>query len=704
MPVQSSPLCQLPAEILIEIALDVTIPATPHGSPIALAPLLLTCKVIYFCLRFDRCAPLYADIFRSKFDTRAAVRRMGKRAKESSGLAAQLKKHCTALHRVRAGDIYSEHLEQDLWTMWTMTLENDGRNEAHLDWARLDVFLDAYLRTRLWDSREQYHNWPAESTANSLAIWLYWSRLTAARSFALVPQQRKQLQDLLRPFVITTLRYPSFCAPDNHFCLPLPRDISIDTLHMFETPHGFYPLYRDPKEYTERINHYGKTIVVAPPLIAQGAKLLYMTLSDIPFQVPDSLPLTREIAVQLGWMFVGPTQEDLVEANSHRSVKLIGRGDWDWDSRLSEEERRFENGDYWRTGLRAKSAKWENDWYRMRDCANPWKKAAGITYTFGMLTGLWQGRILIPAVDEYFTLNASTELPADFSDQNPRLFTMPTFMNLREHHCIMPAIPAGHGGSKENNDDGICNGWFPSVQISESRGMAFVRTHKPNITSQYETYVEGRPNSHSEETCPACLQRREHEECMFRARIQANALAAGSHGCVEAGLSPSSSLCSSPSVTKEVDARPCQPGMQRSYCASKNTVDVAEIRQEMNKRLAPGEDVEEIINNVMSSEPQDDDSDGDTETADDVEDIAAADRSCTGISDIIITGETLPRHGAAWNHYRFYGRVRQWDGLIAIVRVPARNPRLGNFVGSWRVRTSDKEAIPLEGPFVVSRV
>ena len=39
--------------------------------------------------------------------------------------------------------------------------------------------------------------------------------------------------------------------------------------------------------------------------------------------------------------------------------------------------------------------------------------------------------------------------------------------------------------------------------------------------------------------------------------------------------------------------------------------------------------------------------------------------------DLILTGETDPRHGQAWHHYRFYGRVRKWDGCVAILRVPA---------------------------------
>jgi hypothetical protein len=65
--------------------------------------------------------------------------------------------------------------------------------------------------------------------------------------------------------------------------------------------------------------------------------------------------------------------------------------------------------------------------------------------------------------------------------------------------------------------------------------------------------------------------------------------------------------------------------------------------------------------------------------------------TCTGIRDIIFTGEvrnsscidplisksdhfakTDTDHGMAWGRYTFLGRVRSWDGLIALVRLPVR--------------------------------
>lgn len=70
----------------------------------------------------------------------------------------------------------------------------------------------------------------------------------------------------------------------------------------------------------------------------------------------------------------------------------------------------------------------------------------------------------------------------------------------------------------------------------------------------------------------------------------------------------------------------------------------------------------------------------------------------------------------AWFHHRYYGRVRRYDGLVAIVRYEVHHPGQNvwifrgyvtgdkNFVGSWRAWSDDVTVIPLEGPFVMSKV
>lgn len=128
----------------------------------------------------------------------------------------------------------------------------------------------------------------------------------------------------------------------------------------------------------------------------------------------------------------------------------------------------------------------------------------------------------------------------------------------------------------------------------------------------------------------------------------------------------------------------------------------------------------------------DDDNDNDEEEY-------CIERKCNGVLDIALVGEVSPvypsipilptqlisqtdfKHGQAWNHYKFYGRVREWDGLVALVRIPAHqhpHPTHGlgvwvfsgyivgghNFVGTWRALGDvDPVAPTLESSFAMTR-
>lgn len=86
----------------------------------------------------------------------------------------------------------------------------------------------------------------------------------------------------------------------------------------------------------------------------------------------------------------------------------------------------------------------------------------------------------------------------------------------------------------------------------------------------------------------------------------------------------------------------------------------------------------------------------------------------SGVADIVITGETDTNHAAAWGGpFTFTGRVRLWDGLIALLRKPT-NPEdsglgtwifrgyispSGVFTGRWRETATGMESPGWEGPF-----
>ncbi|OCH92972.1 hypothetical protein OBBRIDRAFT_772380 [Obba rivulosa] len=695
---QSSRLCTVPAVVLEHIALELAL-AEPLGPPAALVPLLQTCRHIYALLNYENSA-LYAAIFTLKFDRRAANRRLGEEAIYSSSLAFQLRKQCTALTRIRSGDVYSPSVVSDLWTAFIMMTENDGKNAAQLlEYASLDVLVDRFIHTRLWEGREEHAGWPAESTANALAIWLYWMCIDNARLMSFSVRDMEELKRLTLPYVVTTIRYPFYHAPDNHFDFPLAPVFATEFPFALATPHGFWPQYRDPDMVRERIEHYGEEITIAPPLLALGARLLYWTLAERRvWQYEADWPVDREDAISQGRPSF-PTQADIIELNSTRGVKLFDRGDWDWRAKLAPEEERDEDDGVQRTTLKAKSAAWDCDWERLRGCIDPIRldPHKGLVYVPGTLSGLWKGRISNPDVPAIRAFMAGARFPEEYATHPPTLLEYPLYMFFREHHSINPKVPAPPGGREEEYDDGLCNAWFPpTVDIRESNGIVRVRDPASGFATQYETYEEGRPNSHSEATCRICIGKRLEEESRIRA-----------------------SSSRSPSPGEEV------PDAVRAHAHTLAVAEggsiIAHIRARVNAAFGDDAmDVDGLLENELAEENGADDwtsTDGsDTSESDQ----APLDRVCSGIQDIIVTGETLTHHGQAWGHYVFYGRVRAWDGLVAIVRKrdpprnddPARDVHIfrgyivggANFVGSVRPWTRSPRAITGEGPFNMSRV
>ncbi|TFY51443.1 hypothetical protein EVJ58_g10564 [Rhodofomes roseus] len=99
---------------------------------------------------------------------------------------------------------------------------------------------------------------------------------------------------------------------------------------------------------------------------------------------------------------------------------------------------------------------------------------------------------------------------------------------------------------------------------------------------------------------------------------------------------------------------------------------------------ALGRDPDTVLDEVMADAGvEDEDEYADDESEDEIKEYIH--NTCNGVCDIIITDwqcrkQTLPRHGQMWNYYRFYGRVRKWDGLIALVRVHVKDRGLGMYI------------------------
>ncbi|KAI9507819.1 hypothetical protein F5148DRAFT_1201960 [Russula earlei] len=605
-----------------------------HPSPLLACPpahlisLLCTCRHVYHTLS-SHDNDLYAKIFRGMFDVDATRRRFGRHALNSPFLATQLKTYCTALQRIRRGDIFIPDIEDVLLTAFILSMENDGKNRAQLEWANTYPFVDNFVRHRLW--HDSVNGWPRDTSLNSLALWVMWCMTDKNVLESETSDDRDNLIKLVLPYVVMAFKYLSHFAPDHHLQL-LPEEWRSELVSL-QTAHGEYPIIPPRGDTVAEVYHFGRTIRFRPPPITVAAKLIYFSRREmIPLISPPDLPVDRPTALAQGISW-GQTQADIIEVNSHAGAKFVPASDWDWKSSLTPEQRLIEEDGVWRRDLLSPSAAWDNDWERSTACWDPWADVVlkGTVYTFGSMDGPLAG----PNADVpgYMALVTNPDYPEHFGENSPSMSTWPLFMRLKEHHCISPQDPVPAGGPEHDPfDDGICNAWFPPVDLVErsDRAVLTYRYQGELQRTEHETFIEGRSNSHDQNTCLTCQARLEPEEPMRG---------------VEDHLSP-----------RHADYE---------------------------------DDFEESIYET----------------------------TCIGIRDIIFTGEPDPYHGMAWGRFTFLGRVRPWDGLIALVRLPADPNQRGRsrlvfrgylhygkvLVGSWRGMTMDVQSVPWEGPFVASK-
>ncbi|KAL4068843.1 hypothetical protein V8B97DRAFT_754883 [Scleroderma yunnanense] len=664
-----SPLCRLPLELLEAIATHIV-----ADSPIAaLLPLQLTCKYVHKALSIHTNSHFYASLFTDRFDVSAASRRFGSQAGNSSALVSELMIYSCAIQDIRCGNIHARGVLDAFWIAFKMLTEDDGKNRRALEAAGLPDFVDRFVRERLYE--RDINGWPAESDINSLALWLLWLTSSEERLQAESPAQRSQLTRLILPFVLMPIRYPVTYAPYVHFSLPLQSHPS-HAPHSVPTLHGPYPRYRDDNPAILDLYHSSQT-EVAIPLASTAAKLIYFSRKEVfPIGVPPHLPLTREHAFQLGLNMVGPTQEDVHELNAHKVAKLVEPADANWQIHVKGwEEMSIED----RANM-APSARWDNDWNRLTDCNTLYRTVSlrRSHYTPGSLAGLWQGRMLVPDNGAYGHLFESPDMPSNFSEPSLGVAAVPLFMRLREYHCMdvepNKPVPAGR------YDDPSFNAWFPSSmtyqEIGDKLSISYLSTSTSASGQQrsssiirkhvYNAYNPDGPTLHDESQCRGC-QDRGTCEMVFRSE-DARFLA-------EAG--------------QQIDGTPLATPLP-----------------------ADEDEADDTTMDVVEGEDEDD-----TMDVDQTEEVIVK-RRCDGIMDIVLVGETDTRHAQAWHPYRFYGRVREWDGLIVLVRVPGPtvNPHpLGasifmgylvggqTLVGNWRMREHPNEPVTFEGAWAMSK-
>ena len=134
-----SPLERCSPEILERVALFAA-KERLIGPPSNVLALLTTSRTVHFALSPENNNKLYAEIFKFKFDTAAASRRLTPRWLTTRSLATELRLRFEVLRRVRDG-IDNHMLQYDLWTIFFILLEHDHKNALQLrEWAKAHTF------------------------------------------------------------------------------------------------------------------------------------------------------------------------------------------------------------------------------------------------------------------------------------------------------------------------------------------------------------------------------------------------------------------------------------------------------------------------------------------------------------------------------------------------------------------------------------
>ncbi|KAG6868381.1 hypothetical protein C0993_003905 [Termitomyces sp. T159_Od127] len=672
----------------------------------------------------------------------------------------QLRRVLAAMRLFRSGDIYADErelkdvdldLDEALHVAFVMLLDDDGRNAVQLLlWARADVFIRNFVASRLYEGSQHNGGWPLDGRNTAHALWVMWLLTSEESLLRETPTERARIQQLLLPFVYLPARYAATFAPPNHFHLP-PSQNSDD---VFITPHGWYPVY-----HYHAVNevYYDARCILAFPPAATAAKLLFLARSEVtPMPIARHFHRTRADRHASGIFVNGPTRENIEEFNWGWGVHLpLGSGlrarsgvrkmvegwggrEWTREGEVEEpfphRPRDMTEPDFhppppveiWLNksphakatdeGI-SKSRKWDADWNRMRFCGDIDRRVPrvpyGMMYEAGSIDGLWQGSQLIPGFDNLKVLLQHTRYPSDGSLTEMGLLAdrKPVFVRLRELHSVegesrvlqdllrrlLPGITSMASDvppfDPAQEHEGMMNGWLrgdrPPALLPYDDGRVLVR-----VGNEAEIYHCWHGN--------------------------------GSRRSGNDAFSPTELILGETQATRRArDDVQVQYEHDEATCAK--CADRKEYRRLLHIVLsdASSEDAEAAFESDILQPWDLDDVISFVDEAENpplprVHDWERRGRGpCDGIRDILIVGEPDTEHAAAFEDYFFYGRVRKWDGMINLVRVPKHDYDypygLGStifygylvggdtIVGNWRWGGTDPSVPGWEGTFSLGR-
>lgn len=205
-----SPITRLPNELIDEIAFNIACDGI-SGLSTSLTPFMLTCKRNYEVIMGESGGKaVWRRIFKHKFSWSARERRGRRVSAEGQGIIGnddylfQLRLYTRTLKDVGSrvamlrreeateGDLNSKDnssgddalfepepicddsqtIEELMWVLWVMCLEDDGCNRIQMDSIGVYDWVEAFIQRRLYDGAIE--GWPCDNAVNSCALHVFW--------------------------------------------------------------------------------------------------------------------------------------------------------------------------------------------------------------------------------------------------------------------------------------------------------------------------------------------------------------------------------------------------------------------------------------------------------------------------------------------------------------------------------------------------
>ncbi|CAD6965358.1 unnamed protein product [Tilletia laevis] len=301
-------LAELPAEIIQQIAFEVALTEQKQNQdPLALLfgrprraylpvphhlpALLQTCSRFHSLLNFQHNPAFYARLFRFHYDTLAIGRRFSALALQPHALAAEYRhrairirhilQHRSRIHNHSHSHSHShshdnnDHLAT-LWTLYLLTIENDGSNVLVLKAVDTLQYLDDLASDPTLPLHQSTDDYPQDSAAHALALHIRNLLLQLPRLHSQTARERLNYQ--LRPFVFAAHKFDAFLAPWTYEHLPL-GSVARDSFALQQQrsssspsssstqaqPHNPYLADLTPREQVHHVPYCGGVLRLAQP-------------------------------------------------------------------------------------------------------------------------------------------------------------------------------------------------------------------------------------------------------------------------------------------------------------------------------------------------------------------------------------------------------------------------------------------------------